>query len=72
MIPFPKIQGVVMEFNEWLRIRNGLKKAEDEAMRREKKVREQQALQEMSKSLVKNWENTIEVCPGCDCITSSL
>jgi len=58
-----------MEFNEWLRIRNGLKKAEDEARRREKKVLEQQALQEMSKSLVKNWENTIEVSLGCDCIT---
>jgi len=55
-----------MEFKEWLRIRNGLKKAEDEAKRREKKVLEQQALQEMSKSLVKNWENTIEVWLGCD------
>jgi len=62
----PNTQGVVMECNEWLRIRNGLKKAEDEAKRREKKVLEQQALQEMSKSLVKNWENTIEVWPGCD------
>jgi len=50
-----------MEFGEWMRIRNGLKKAEDEAKRREQKILEQQALHEMSKSLVKNWENTIEV-----------
>lgn len=50
-----------MEFSEWMRIKDGLKKAEDEAKRREKKIHEQQALHEMSKSLVKNWENTIEV-----------
>ena len=52
---------MIMEFSEWMRIRNGLKKAEDEARRREKKILEQQSLYEMSKSLVKNWENTIEV-----------
>lgn len=52
-----------MEFGEWMRIRDGLKKAENEAKRREKKILEQQALHEMSKSLVKNWENTIEVWP---------
>ena len=50
-----------MEFSEWMRIRNGLKKAEDEARRREQKILEQQTLHEMSQSLVKNWENTIEV-----------
>ena len=55
------LQGLVMEFSEWMRIKDGLKKAEDEAKRREKKILEQKALHEMSKSLVKNWENTIEV-----------
>ena len=55
------LQGLVMEFGEWMRIKDGLKKAEDEAKRREKKILEQKALHEMSKSLVKNWENTIEV-----------
>lgn len=55
---------MVMDFNEWMRIKNGLKKAEDEAKRREQKILEQQALHEMSNSLVKNWENTIEVWPA--------
>ena len=50
-----------MELGEWVRIKGGLKKAEDEAKRREKKILEQQAIHDMSKSLVKNWENTIEV-----------
>ena len=56
-----------MEFGEWMRIKDGLKKAEDEAKRREKKIHEQQALHEMSKSLVKNWENTIEVTIAKTC-----
>ena len=35
--------------------------AEESCKRRKKKILEQQASHEMSKSLVKNWENTIEV-----------
>lgn len=55
------MQVTVLQPKDWKRIQDVLSKTNYEAQRQEAVQKEREELHNISKNMVKNWENTIEV-----------